>query len=731
MAQTPVRVLYVEDNPEFRDLTAAFLERVDDRFAVETAGGAADALDIIRRRPPDCIVSDYDMPGQNGIELLRSVRDEFPELPFILFTGKGSEAVAGEAISAGVTDYFLRGSGAEQYDLLANRIENAVEARRSADQLDRQTDLMRLTELLGDTGGCELCPETNEVLLTTGAQEILTVDGEDRITLDRWVDLFHPSDRETVREAVDTVAQTTEQVSHTLRLDPGTGERHVAVTLSFAGQTDGGAPVIRGALDDISEHRRRQRQLEQTRERMTCALDATDSKLFEIDHSTSQETRHGRFERLSGVDSESVPTTDAFLEKAVHHEDQEQFAEAIDEAVERAPATVEAEYRTDPGNGDLRWLQGRFSSRVDDAGEVTRIVGLSTDITAQKRREHELRQYRSLLEHINDAVFVVDSDRQLVYANQQSLANVNLEATDVTGEPILSLVEQYVENDAEIEAFEQALEAALNTDGARPDSVECTLSVDGTRLVLEYGFTRLPTGEAVAGATADETAVAVVARDITERKRRERQLERQNERLEEFTRIVSHDLRNPLNVAQGRLALAQEGSDSENLESVATALGRMEVLIDDLLMLARSGETAMSPERVLLSEVLTSCWETVPTAEATLEVRTEQVIRADRGRLKQLLENLFGNAVTYGGTGVTVTVGPMDDGFYVADDGPGIDTDGSTDIFEAGYSTADGGTGFGLRIVKEIVTAHGWEITVTESDAGGARFEITGVDTTD
>lgn len=75
---------------------------------------------------------------------------------------------------------------------------------------------------------------------------------------------------------------------------------------------------------------------------------------------------------------------------------------------------------------------------------------------------------------------------------------------------------------------------------------------------------------------------------------------------------------------------------------------------------------------------------------------------------------------------MTIRVGPLDDvaGFYVADDGRGIPEDDRETVLEHGYSTAEEGTGLGLSIVTRIVDAHGWEIDVTESTSGGARFEI-------
>lgn len=218
--------------------------------------------------------------------------------------------------------------------------------------------------------------------------------------------------------------------------------------------------------------------------------------------------------------------------------------------------------------------------------------------------------------------------------------------------------------------------------------------------------------------------------------------ERQRERLDEFTSGVSHDLRNPLNVAQGRLALAQSGGDLGHVDVAADAVDRTFELIDDLLVLARQGTRPEKLERVPLSELVDQCWANVATGDATLVVDSDQRVLAHPGRLKQLLENLFRNAVDHGGDDTTVAVGdiaPMytttraetdlPSGFYVEDDGPGIDPEERDRVFEMGYTTVGDGTGFGLNIAKGVADAHGWEIAVSEGTRGGARFEVTGVGT--
>ena len=217
---------------------------------------------------------------------------------------------------------------------------------------------------------------------------------------------------------------------------------------------------------------------------------------------------------------------------------------------------------------------------------------------------------------------------------------------------------------------------------------------------------------------------------ITKRKEYQEALERQNDRLEQFAEILSHDLRNPLSVANGHLKLAREANpDDGHLDSIAESIGRIDELVEDVLTLTRGGQRVVDVEQVSVRSLAVSCWEVVSTAEATLSV-IDLTIEADRGRLRHVFENLFRNAVEHAGDGVAVRIGPLADGggFYVADDGPGIPADERDQIFERGYTTSADGTGLGLEIVRQIVDAHDWEISVTESHSGGTRFEISGVE---
>lgn len=131
-----IRVLHVDDEEQILSLTSLHLENTDDKISVTTETDVQTALDRIQHENFDCIVSDYNMPNSNGIEFLQNVRKAYPNLPFVLFTGRGSEEIASEAISEGVTDYLQKEVGTEQYTILANRIRNIVEQYRAVKEVE-------------------------------------------------------------------------------------------------------------------------------------------------------------------------------------------------------------------------------------------------------------------------------------------------------------------------------------------------------------------------------------------------------------------------------------------------------------------------------------------------------------------------------------------------------------------------------------------------------------------
>lgn len=122
-----IRVLLVDDDPDLAAIIAAYVEREYDDFDVTIANSVPEAVETLERTSFDCIVSDYKMPALSGLDFLRAVREEDPLIPFLLFTARGNEATASEAIAAGVTDYVRKGPEFAHYDELVERIRSAID----------------------------------------------------------------------------------------------------------------------------------------------------------------------------------------------------------------------------------------------------------------------------------------------------------------------------------------------------------------------------------------------------------------------------------------------------------------------------------------------------------------------------------------------------------------------------------------------------------------------------
>jgi signal transduction histidine kinase len=323
---------------------------------------------------------------------------------------------------------------------------------------------------------------------------------------------------------------------------------------------------------------------------------------------------------------------------------------------------------------------------------------------------------RDVMEAVADGVLVVDADGRIVDANDRARFLLGLE--DALGADAGRVLPT---------AFEEFADPETAPTRERVHHHGRTFDVETT-----------PFGD------GDDGGRVFVVRDVTEQHAYRRELERKTERLDRFASVVSHDLRNPLSVANGYADIAEQTGDQDAFDRIHDAHDRMEALIEDVLLMAREGELSTDPEPVGLADLAERAWSTVETPNTTLAVHDDDdvAIEADPDRTVQLFENLFRNSVEHGSTSnrpqagasvgdddgeVAVTVDALEDGFAVADDGPGIDPGVREDLFETGV-TGDDGTGLGLAIVDRISDAHGWRVDATDAADGGARFEVRGVD---
>ena len=831
-----ITLLHVDDDPEFADLASTFLEREDERFSVETVSSADAGVDRLADGGIDCVVSDYDMPGTDGIEFLETVREHHPRLPFILYTGKGSETVASEAFSAGATDYLQKERGTDQYTLLANKVTNYVEKYRTEREVRRRAQAMETANegfaLLDEDGRYLSLNETYADICRSTSEELVGA---------HWTNTLPDEEAERLR----TVAfpELAEQSSWT---GEATGKRPDGSTyskrLSLAALDDGGHVCV---VRDITEQKAHERELDRARRKFRNLFTHANDAIFIVDPdsdefvdcnpaaaellgapkervltdlSPSQTHPDGVMESLRDffdrvleqghgwTDDAPIITDDgevrpvemsaAYIEldghaclvnivrdvtdrerrererrryehmvdsmrESVCIYDEDGRFEIVNDHLAEFHGTTKADLEGEPStliqnlraeadgdpyqellDGDRDEIRGEIDGgfpgyghalldyrlvplRID--GAIEGAVGVARAITDRKQREWQLRRYERIVEASGDPVYTLDADGRFTFVNDRLVDRTGYGRDDLLGEHISLLM-----RDDDVETGRQLIQSLLDDGDDRGTFEMDVVTADGEIMSCENHIALVVSGDEFEGTVG-------ILRDITERKRRAEELERKNDRLERFTSLVSHDLRNPLNVAQGRLELARTGGDVEgHLDDAAHALDRCQRLVDDLLSLAHEGGRIDDPDTVTLQTAVENCWRHVETTGATLVIETESTVVADRSRLQQLLENLIRNSVEHGATtprsqgtdsvGVTVTVGDLDDGFYVADDGPGISADEPDRVFDSGYSTTDEGTGFGLSIVREIAEAHGWTVAI-DDEADGMCIEITGIDT--
>ncbi|WP_458207699.1 PAS domain S-box protein [Haladaptatus sp. NG-SE-30] len=750
--QTDIRVLYLGPTAD-TGIQVGELESSSE-LSFHTADDEQAILDAVSDESVDCIVSGYELPAGNGISLLEQVRDRNPNFPFVLCTTTGDEGVAWKAIMAGVSEYVPAETDETRVAVLVDAVERAVtDARRAKERSDRYKSIV---QAMGD--GVYTLDTEGEI---TAVNDTLTeISGYDRDTLvgEHVSILLDDTDVARGDRVIRDLLQGKKDVGKlqmTLHTEDG---RSVPCETRIGLLTHGDEFLgTVGVLRSIAEHERIKAALRNEKQKIEelhevasemeacqtadeiCELtiDAAES-ILEFDISGVDLVEDGYFipKAIStGMtdDGYNQLRVDEGIAGQTYQNHETLIFDDLHGVADAVPAQDEYRSLLSAPIGE----EGIFQAGSREVGafdqEDAELAELLLSHTSEAlRRIHSqtaLREseekYRTLVEQSHDAIYIYRDD-QFVFVNQR-VCDLSGYSRDELGE--MKIWELLHPDDRE-RVKEIASERMRNGDSPHYEA----------RVVTKGGDVRHVEFNVRIISYEGEMAQLGSARDVTERKQRKQELKRQNERLEEFASVVSHDLRNPLNVAQGHLELARERGDEHHFDKTRNALGRMGSLIGDLLTLARQGLVVSDTEPVELTTVVRQAWTNADTQESTLIVDSLGTVRADRGRLQELFENLFRNAIEHAGSTTTVHVGKLDDasgnkemngstdefvsGFYVEDDGPGIPPEERESVFEYGHTTAKNGSGLGLSIVDGIAEAHGWSVSVCEGRDGGACFEI-------
>jgi len=388
----PITVLHVDDDPPLLDLTKTFLEREDD-IEVRTESNPERALELLDGSV-DCVLSDYQMPEMDGIEFLDAVRERRPTVPFVLFTGQGSEEIASEAISAGVSDYIQKETGTDQYTVLANRIRNLVDQRRTERTLRQRVEAIEAaSEGIAIFDGCGELAYANEAYAELYSRDPKDLFGE------HWRDIYPEWAIERADDDVLPSLAEDGQWSGELPIERAEGTSiptSVSVASIDRGATgrdpdderSGGAVCV---VRDLTERRERERELEEQRRRFRSLLESLPGMAYRArtDAGWPMEFVSEGCERLTGYDTNELESGEvSWGESVIHPDDVEAVNRVTREALDNGDAFA-LEYRIVTKSGDVRWVSER-GHRVEP--EI--LEGYIADVSARRQLERELRRER-------------------------------------------------------------------------------------------------------------------------------------------------------------------------------------------------------------------------------------------------------------------------------------------------------------------------------------------------
>ncbi|WP_435157731.1 PAS domain S-box protein [Haladaptatus sp. DFWS20] len=744
--KTDIRVLYFDPLAD-TGVVPADLERDAPALTVRTADDEQEILDEIESGAVDCVVSGNVLPNRDGITLSERVLGQHPTVPFILSTTSGTERIASKAVEVGVSGYVPTETEEERPTAVTTTITRATtDARRPRERFNHYQSIV---QAMGDgvytldTEG--IVTAVNDTLTEmsrydrdelVGEHISLLLDGVDVSRGDRLIKNLLQGDedvgklRAELRTADGQGIPCEARIGLLTHRDEFRGTVGVLRSIAEHERIKAALREQKGKIEELHEIASEMKACKTPAEICDLTVDAAESILqfdicgvdivedgYFIPKAISTGMTDDGYTKLridQGVAGLSYQSNETIVLDDVREEGVSAPAQAEYRSLLSSPIGEEGVFQA--GSREV----GAFDS--DDAELAELLLSHTTEALQRIRSQTALREseekYRTLVEQSHDAIYIYRDD-QFVFVNQR--------VCELSGYDRDELLEMSIWELLHPEERDRIMHiVAERSRGNYPPHYEARIVTknDGIRHA-EFNVREIT--------YEGETTQLGSARDVTERKQRKQELKRQNERLEEFVSVVSHDLRNPLNVAQGHLELARERGDDVHFEKSRGVLDRMGSLIDDLLTLARQGLVVSDTESVDLETVVRRAWANVDTGESTLLVDALGDVDADRGRLQELFENLFQNAVEHAGRSTTVRVGRIDDdsdgstefaGFNVEDDGTGIPPTERTAVFEHGHTTADDGSGLGLSIVKGIVEAHGWSISVCDGDDGGVCFQI-------
>ena len=717
-----IKILHVDDGAAFLAVAKQCLEE-QTNIQVDTALSAKEALKKLKHSKYDVVVCDQQMPEKNGLELLRELRRQGNNVPFILFTCKGKEDVAIEALNSGVYRYIEKEGNAEvTFEELKHSICAAVRERRAEKLLKKaENSLRQITDNIQDL--LLLLDENMVIKFASASYKSITGFTQSEVIGKRAYDFVHPDDLPKILQITKKAFKENSIGRFEARVRRADG-RYVFLEGIGKPLVDENGNVTGAILTsrDITERKKMEQTLRDSEEKYRRLFNEAIDAIFVADAETGilVDCNQAASKLIGKTKSELIGMHQRFLHPEAERE--EKFSKTFAEHCgDKEGHIIFSQIITKDGEIIDVIIRG---SLVEVNGKKM-LQGIFRDVTERKKVEEKILFQSRLLNAIEQAVIAADINGAIIYWNHAAEQLYGWAEAEVVGHNITEiLLQDFIQEDAQgvlshlSEGKSWAGEAILK----RRDGTVLTVIIATSPITNDAGET---------------IGILGVSTDITEQKWMQEVLNEAiakvvelNEKLHVVESLTRHDIRNKLSALNGRIFLLKKRL-KDNTEAL-THLKEMEIASQQILKIMEFEKAYVQVGSEELKHVDVERY----LSEASLlfsNLTGAKLINECRGltvladsMLRQLFYNMMDNTLKYGEKTSVIRVHYKEEKdqlkLIYEDDGVGIADEEKSKLFQEGYGK---GTGFGLYLIKRICEGYGWKIQETGKHGEGAQFTMT------
>ncbi len=754
-----ISALYVDDDPSFLEIGKMFLEQ-SGIIQITTAISAMTALEAMQERMFDVIISDYEMPGMNGIDLLKRVREKNDIIPFIIFTGRGREDVAIEALNSGASFYLQKdGDPASLFIELINMVNRAVQHAHVAVELEKKNEeltslneeLAASEEELRDTihqlaitaeqvreseeryrlvmeatsdGIWDWNLKTNKAFFSDWYYRMIGYEpGEFEGNYESWRSHLHPDDlKRAETEIQNSLTRKDRGFDIEFRIRTKNGDyRYIhgrGRVVSW--DTEGNPCRMVGSHIDITDRKRMESALLDSEEKYRLLAEKSRDLIFLL------RLPEGKYDYISpsaleitGYTQEEFYRNPELLQRCIAPQSLEYFEKAHKDLLNGiVPETYEFQIITK--SGELKWVSQRNSPIFDESGKIIALQGIVTDITERKTSEEivceAMQKYETLFSSVPTGIIVTDENGDIIEVNQHAARILHVSREDLIDNGISTPAWTIYQHDGTpVTSSDMSSPLELLEKGENLAGVEIGIQNPSGEIAWIMAMT--------SSLRLKEYGSVISFLDIGEQRRISQALTMVNKKLSLLTSITRHDIKNSLTALKGYLYLIAEEADTDSekelLSRITSITGDIERKIVFTSTYQNIGAESPQWQNIThLVEVIHTEGIRVVNELNDLEVFADQM-------LGMVFENLIQNSLMHGEKVRQITLSHKPDGqdlvILYEDDGTGIPDTEKESIFQRGYGK---NTGFGLFLIREILSITGLSIRENGRYGEGARFEI-------